>query len=132
MSEHYHAVVWIDHREARVIHFNSTSFETKTLHAGSHPSHGHRHANAAGAGHAVADQSFLHQIVDELAKAKSVLVTGPANAKTELVKHIHQHDPRLAGLIAGVEPLDHLSEGELLAHARKYFHAADRMTPQKA
>ena len=29
MSAHYHAVVWIDHREARVFHFNASDAETR-------------------------------------------------------------------------------------------------------
>jgi hypothetical protein len=33
--------------------------------------------------------------------------------------------------IAGVETVDHPSDGALLDHARRYFKAADLMTPQK-
>ena len=29
---HYHAVIWIDHREARVFHFNPTDVEKMILH----------------------------------------------------------------------------------------------------
>ena len=33
MSKHYfHAVIWIDHREARVFHFNPTDIEKLILH----------------------------------------------------------------------------------------------------
>ena len=59
------------------------------------------------------------------------LITGPANAKTELVKHIHQHAPRQMNFIAGVETVDHPSDVSLVAYARKYFKAADLMQPQK-
>lgn len=31
-KHHYHAVIWIDHREARVFHFNPTEVEKLTLH----------------------------------------------------------------------------------------------------
>jgi hypothetical protein len=63
--------------------------------------------------------------------AGAVLITGPANAKTELVKHISQHDSRLMRIIVGVETVDHPSDGQLVAHARHYFKAEDRMLPQK-
>src|SRR6266446_476004 len=56
---------------------------------------------------------------------------GPANAKTELVKHISQHDPRLMRIIVGVETVDHPSDAQLVAHARHYFKAEDRMLPAK-
>ena len=59
------------------------------------------------------------------------LVTGPANVKTALVKHIGEHDPQLAKKIVGVESVDHPSDAQLVAHARKYFKAEDRMLPQK-
>jgi hypothetical protein len=60
-----------------------------------------------------------------------VLITGPANAKTELVKWIHQHEPRLMQIIVGIETVDHPSDGELVDHARHYFKAEDRMLPQR-
>jgi hypothetical protein len=131
MNVHSHAVVWIDHRQARVLQFNPTEEDERVLHPEGAPAHLHHHANSIGAGHAAEDQKFFHQVVASLAGVKAVLITGPANAKFELVKHIEKHDPQLAKIIAGVEPLDHPTDGELVAHARRFFRAADRMTPQR-
>ncbi len=47
--------------------------------------------------------------------------------RTQLVKHIDQHDPKLMKTIAGVETVDHPSDAELVAHARHYLLASDRM-----
>ena len=58
-------------------------------------------------------------------------VTGPANAKTELIKHIHTHHPQLMKIIVGIETVDHPSDGQLVAHARHYFKTEDLMLPQK-
>jgi len=69
--------------------------------------------------------------MESIADAGAVLITGPANAKTELIKHIHQHDPKLMKIIAGVETVDHPSDAALVAYARKYFKAADLMLQQK-
>ena len=55
----------------------------------------------------------------------------PANAKTALVKHIGEHDAQVAKKIVGVESVDHPSDAQLVARARKYFKAEDRMLPQK-
>jgi uncharacterized protein YbcI len=66
-----------------------------------------------------------------IADAGAVLITGPANAKTELVKHISQHDPQLMKKVVGVETVDHPSDAQLVAHARHYFKTEDRMLPQK-
>jgi hypothetical protein len=34
-------------------------------------------------------------------------------------------------VIVGAETVDHPRDGELVAHARRYFKAEDRMLPQK-
>jgi stalled ribosome rescue protein Dom34 len=124
---HYHAVVWIDHREARVFHFSPTEIDKLVLHPDHPTKHIHHKANSIGSGHATADHEFLHAVAQSVADAGAILVTGPGAAKNELVTHIGQHDPKLKKLIAGVETVDHPSDGELVAHARKYFKAEDRM-----
>ena len=82
-----------------------------------------------GSGHAAEDEAYLHAVVDSFADAGAVLITGPANAKTELVKHIHRRHPKLMDIIAGVETVDHPTDGALIGYARKYFKASDRMMP---
>ncbi len=129
MASHYHAVVWIDHHEARVFHFNPEDVETLVLRPHEPTRHIHHKANSIGSGHAAEDQDFLHAVTAAVADAKAVLITGPANAKTELVKHIHHHDPALMGRLAGIETVDHPTDASLIAHARHYFKAADRMRP---
>src|ERR1700682_882402 len=126
-KHHYHAVIWIDHREARVFHFNSTEAEKLILHPDNPTRHIHHKANPIGSGHASAEQDYLHAIAESVADAVAVLITGPANAKTELVEYIHLHDPRLTKVIAGVETVDHPSDAQLVAYARKYLMATDRM-----
>ena len=128
-THHYHAVVWIDHREARVFHFNPTDVDKLVLHPDNPTKHLHHKAGSIGAGHAAADEEFLHAVAQSIADAGAVLVTGPANAKNDLVKHIESHDPALRKLIAGVETVDHPSDAQLVAHARHYLAAADRMRP---
>ena len=75
------------------------------------------------------DEAFLHQVAAAIADAGAVLITGPANAKTALVKHMHRHDPRLIEKLAGIETVDHPSDASLVAHARHYFKTEDRMKP---
>jgi stalled ribosome rescue protein Dom34 len=126
---HYHAVIWIDHREARVFHFGVTDVERLVLHPDDPTRHIHHKANSIGSGHASADHDYLHAVAESVADAGAVLIAGPANAKTELVEHIRVHDPQLTKLIVGVETVDHPSDAQLVAHAKKYLVAADRMRP---
>lgn len=129
-QHHYHAVVWIDHREARVFHFSPTEVEKLVLHPDHPTRHVHHKAGAIGNGHAPADHEFLHAVATSVADAGAVLITGPANTKAQLVKHIDQHDPKLMKIIAGVETVDHPSDAQLVAYARHYLTGTDRMQPQ--
>src|SRR5262249_37740175 len=119
-THHFHAVVWIDHHEARVFHFSPADVQRLVLHPDHPTRHSHQRANRRGSGHASADPDFLKAVAKSTADAGAVLITGPANAKTELVKHIHQHEPALMRKIVGVETVDHPSDGELVAYARQY------------
>jgi len=118
---HYHAVIWIDHREARVFHFNSTDVERLVLHPDHPTKHIHHKANSIGSGHASPDHDYFQAVADSVADAGAVLVTGPANAKTELASHIRLHDPALAKVIAGIEAVDHPSDPQLVAYAKTYL-----------
>ena len=125
---HYHAVVWIDHREARVSHFNAAEVDRLVVHPQNPTKHLHHKANCIGSGHALEDHDFLQRVADSIADAGVILITGPANAKTELVEHLRRHSPGLASRIAAVETVDHPSDRQLVDHARRYFWA-DHQAP---
>ena len=91
-KHHYHAVIWIDHHEARVFHFGPTDVEQLVLHPDHPTRHIHHKSNTIGSGHDSLDNGFLHAVAEAIADAGAVLVTGPANAKTELVKHIRSEE----------------------------------------
>jgi stalled ribosome rescue protein Dom34 len=124
---HSHTVVWIDHREAHVIYFNLDDAETATVKPATPHRHLHHKSGSPGSGHDKPDAAYLHTVAEALADASEILIVGPANAKDELVNHLKHHDADIAKRVAGVETVDHPSEGELLKHARKFFLAADNM-----
>ena len=127
---HDHAIVWMDHQQARIFQFDAAEPEATVVHS-SHPhQHLHHKANSNDSGHVSPDKHFLQQICTCLSDAGSILLTGPAGAKQELRTYLDQHHPQLAARIAGVQALDHPSDGELLALARKFFKLEDRMHSQ--
>ena len=71
-----------------------------------------------------------HAIATALHGASEILVVGPAQAKLALIKHIHSHDKDLVDKILGVETVDHPTDGQVVAYARKYFAAKDQMLSQ--
>jgi stalled ribosome rescue protein Dom34 len=122
-----HAVVWIDHKEGRILHVHPDSFEQAKIWSPTH--HVHRHPRGSGAAteHPDDAQRFFHDVVQALADAEEILIVGPSTAKLELVKYVHKHQQALVAKIVGVETVDHPSDGQLVAYARKYFLATDRM-----
>jgi stalled ribosome rescue protein Dom34 len=124
-QHHFHAVIWIDHREARVFHFGRNEVETLVLHPEKPTRHVHHKSNSVGSGHDVLAKEYLHAVAQSIADAGAALITGPSTAKNELMKHIEKHDPQLLKIIVGVETVDHPSDGQLVAYARKYFEQAE-------
>lgn len=124
---HYHAVVWLDHSEAHVMHISMDDVEKSIVHPAKPHNHLHAKSGTVGAGRQAEDKSYYHAIVEALSGAQEILVVGPAQAKLQLIKHIHAHDQAMADKVVGVETIDHPSDAQLVAYARKYFVAKDRM-----
>jgi hypothetical protein len=76
------------------------------------------------------DKEYLRRVVGEIASAGAILIVGPGSAKTELRTFVKNSRPDVAAKIHAVEPMDHPTEGQLLAYGRKFFVADDRMHPQ--
>jgi stalled ribosome rescue protein Dom34 len=125
-----HAVVWIDHDKAHVIHFGIDTAEEKTVHASKRDGNLHHKRGSIGSGHPPVDRAYYHDVALAMQGAAEILVAGPANAKQELMNHLKEHDKAVAACVVGVEPLDHPSDGQLLAFARKYFGGVYGMRPQ--
>lgn len=131
MSGHYHAIVWIDHHSARIFHFNEAEHDLAVIHPDRPVQHIHHHAGSIDGKRADEDRHFYDDVAAAIGDAGAFLVAGPANAKTELVKQITQAHPALRERLAGVETVDHPSDGVLLDHARRVFRAYDRTQPQR-
>ena len=124
---HFHAVVWLDHSEAHVMHIAPDDVEKSVVRPSKPHQHLHSKSGTAGSGKAAEDKHYYHAIVEALNGAQEILVVGPAQAKLQLIKHIHSHDPAMSDKVVGVESVDHPTDVQLVAYARKYFVAKDRM-----
>ena len=124
---HYHAVVWLDHSEAHVMHISLDDVEKSVIHPSKPHQHLHSRRGTVGTGRLAEDKDYYHAVVEALNGAQEILVVGPAQAKLQLIKHIHAHDVGMADKIVGVETVDHPTDAQIVAYARKYFIAKDRM-----
>ena len=124
---HVHAIVWLDHREAKVVDFNADEKHVVVVHHTGGHRQVHHKAGSIGSGHSADDAHFFDAIVAAIGDAREVLVTGPGNAKVGFRDHVAKRHAALSKRVVGVETLDHPTEGELLAYARKYFKRVDAM-----
>ncbi len=96
-------------------------------HVNLHSKSGPRGSSHRGSNRALEDQGYYHSIVEALQGAQEVLVLGPADAKLQLIKHVQRHDSGMSDQIVGVETVDHPTDPQIVAFAKKYFLSKDRM-----
>lgn len=125
-----HLVVWLDHQVARLYALTHDAFQETLVHnSDTGQGHIHHHAGSVGAGHVALNRAFLEKISDAIGAAQEILLLGPSGAKTALKTFLDSHKPHQAGNVVAVEPMDHASDGEIVAFARRFFTQADRMMP---
>ena len=129
MTNPYHTIVWMDHREAKIFSLDRDVHFARVANP-SRDERLHHHAGSVGSGHRHEDAQYFRDVANSLASAHEIVVTGPAQAKVDFIDWVKRHAPQTAKKILGVETLDHPTHGELVAFARRYFRAKDRMTPQ--
>jgi stalled ribosome rescue protein Dom34 len=120
------AIIWIDHAQARVIKFDAETSVTQVVRPEGGTPHLHHKAKAIDDGHEPENQTYYHSVGKTLDGINAVLVTGPANAKTELMKHLARHDPPLLKKVSAIQTVDHPTDGQLLDLARHHFGLIDR------
>jgi stalled ribosome rescue protein Dom34 len=128
MADHYHAVVWIDHQRARILHFNVEEAERTLVR-----DHIVRdiHAHEKRTGHRTEENKpFFEDVAKAIADARAILIVGPAQEKDFFAKFLADKHPAIRAHVEGVEKADHPTDGELLDFARRYVKAADHMRPQ--
>lgn len=121
MPTHFHAIVWIDHAQAKVFHVGLTGEDEVTLHPHLPTRHLHHKANSIGSGHVGLDKEFFGQVMNAISDAGEILIIGPSGAKAELAKYLREKHPKIAERIVAVEAADHPSDREITAYARQYF-----------
>lgn len=124
-----HTVVWLDQHEARILEVQPESFESLTVRAPAQHLHRHPKGATEAKNHPDDEKHFFQKLAQALsnAHAQEVLVVGPGAAKLHFITYVHKHAHDLEPKLVGVETVDHPTDAQLVAHARHYFVAADRM-----
>ena len=122
-----HAVIWLDHHEARIFHVHPDAANETTVLAPQH--HIHRHPKGRGEAREHPDDAhrFFVEVARALDGADAILIVGPSSAKLEFFRYVHQHEHHLEPKVVGIETADHPTDGQIVAQARIYFKGTDRM-----
>ena len=121
MPSHFHAIVWIDHSQAKIFHIGLSGQDEVIVHPHMPTKHLHHKANSIGSGHAAPDKEFLAQVMNAVSDAGEILIIGPASAKTEFAEYLREQPSKIGDRIVAVEAADHPSDGEIVAYAKRHF-----------
>lgn len=116
----FHAVVHIDHQSAQILQFDAEHVEASKVKASSR--HTAQHGSRVRTEH-----EFFGHVCDALAGIAEILVVGPGTGLADFQHYVNRHSPETARRIVDYQPVDHPSEGQLVALARRYFLKYDRM-----
>ena len=125
MTAHNHAVVWIDHRVAKVFYLGLEAVDERTIHAVLAAGHLHHKANTIGSGKASDDPTFFPRIDEALDNSDAILVVGPGIEKTLLLKHLKDGMSSHKTRDVHAEACDHPSDREIVALRRHHFHLGE-------
>lgn len=125
MSTHNHAVVWIDHRIAKIFFLGRDDVDARPVQAHLPNGHLHHRANAIGDGRVSDDPTFLRRVDEALRGSERILVVGPGTAKTSLLERLIQGHGPIKQRIIDIKPCDHPSDREVVALGRHHFRLGE-------
>ncbi len=115
----FRAVVWTDHQSAQVLQFDAEHVSAEKVRTHTH--HTAQHGSAVRSQH-----EFFGEICDALDGIAEVLVTGSHTTLADFRHYADKHRSQTASRIVAYEVVDHPSENQLVALARKYFVKFDQ------
>jgi stalled ribosome rescue protein Dom34 len=114
-------VVWIDSTHAKLFELHGeTTTEVKlkkheVRHHNGTEKEQNNHKNS---------EKFFHDVALHLSQAHEVLLIGPGEGKSHFKSHLEKHHHKQVALkIVGVETVDHPTDGQIVALAKKFFKA---------
>jgi hypothetical protein len=116
---HSHAVVWTDHQAAQVLHFDAEHVQAKKI-------RGHKHYTRQHGSAVRTEHEFFGELCDAIDGTNEVLITGSHTAIADFRHYVDKHRPQTGARIVAYEVVDHPTENQLVAAARKYFVKYDK------
>jgi len=110
----FHAVLHIDHHTAKVLQFDAKQVEIETVFEKF--AYTRQHNSEVRTEH-----EFFTEVCNALAGITEILVVGSHMAQADFRRNIEKHHPLVAKRVVGWETVDHPTDAQLVAFARRYF-----------
>ena len=117
----HHAVVFVDHHSAQVLQFDSAQVLEQKVHE-------HRHLTRQHASSVRGEHEFFGTVCDAMEGVSEVPIAGRHTGISDFRHYVEEHRPLTAARIVGYEVVDHPTENQLVALARKHFAKVNLMT----
>jgi len=130
----FKAGLWIDHRKCVIVLVNGNKIEKKIINSNieKHLRHfdGKTHTNSFEAQKVKADDkqerhfiaylnTYFDEIISYIHDAEFILIFGPGEAKSELLKHIKNN--KITGQIEEIETSDKLTDHQIVARVKEHL-----------
>ncbi len=114
-----YVVVWTDKLHSRTFSFTAAGVQGHHFEKRSHEKH--PHANDTRAAHDEQNR-FFSELAAGLKEATELLIVGPGVGKNQFANYLEVHSPHdLFKKVVGIEPLDDVTDPQIVAFAKKYF-----------
>jgi hypothetical protein len=117
----FRAVAFVDHQSAEILQFGSEHVEQSKVHE--HLKFTRQHHSSVRTEH-----EFFGHVCDALDGVAEVLITGGHTGLADFRHYVDKHRPQTAARIVGFEVVDHPTQNQLVALARKRFVKHDQFT----
>jgi hypothetical protein len=121
--------IWVDHASAWIVRYHhgvettlkiESLLEPKVKATGGSALAPVSHSNIDNRRHEHAHK-FFREVISKIGDVDEFFLMGPSNAKTELKSYILKTKP-LAGKLMGTVTVDQMSERQMAARVREFFH----------
>jgi len=129
----HHSVVWIEHFEAHIIHFDAESSQDETVTCDSALPNLHVKAGKTKNG-ATVENDYFNEIIDALHDSTEILLMGPDSEKDVFMHYAEQHQRPIAEKIIATLTDEIPTDPQMLKFAKEYFIGIDlpNLIPAKA
>lgn len=110
--------VWIDREHAKIFQVAADKMERQTVQSGAPTHHTHQkdHLDQERQEH-----RLFAEVVTKLKEATNLLIIGPGIAKHHFQNYLTEHHPILARKISACETVDHPTDHQIAALAKKFY-----------